>query len=68
MSHLSRLQGDFARFREDFDTVGTHLTHAHSKYDEAVRRLSQLEGKLEVSSSIAAEAGAPPPPPLPPVS
>jgi DNA recombination protein RmuC len=56
LSHLGRLQGDFSRFREDFDTVGTHLTHAHNKYDEALRRLSQLEGKLEISTAVAEQA------------
>ncbi len=60
LSHLARLQGDFSRFREDFDTVGNHLTHAHNKYDEAVKRLGQLEGKLEVSATIAEQAGQQP--------
>jgi len=53
LSHLGRLQGDFAKFRDDFDTVGTHLRNAHNKYDEALRHLSQLEGKLEVGSALA---------------
>jgi DNA recombination protein RmuC len=61
LSHLGRLQGDFAKFREDFDTVGNHITHAHNKYDEALKRLSQLEGKLAVSGSLTDQ----PTPPLP---
>jgi len=64
LSHLSRLQGDFGRFRDDFDTVGTHLKNAHNKYDDALKRLGQLEGKLEISSALA-EQGSPTPP-LPP--
>ena len=64
LSHLGRLQGDFGKFRDDFDTVGTHLKNAHNKYDDAVKRLSQLEGKLEISSALAEPPGATPP--LPP--
>ncbi len=57
LSHLSRLQGDFGKFREDFDTVGTHLKNAHNKYDDTLKRLGQLEGKLEISSALT-EQGA----------
>ena len=64
LSHLGRLQGDFGKFRDDFDTVGTHLKNAHNKYDDALKRLSQLEGKLEISSALAEPPGANPP--LPP--
>jgi DNA recombination protein RmuC len=64
LSHLGRLQGDFGKFRDDFDTVGTHLKNAHNKYDDALKRLSQLEGKLEISSALAQPPGATPP--LPP--
>ncbi len=64
LCHLGRLQGDFGKFRDDFDTVGTHLKNAHNKYDDALKRLSQLEGKLEISSAIAEPPGATPP--LPP--
>jgi len=64
LSHLARLQGDFSKFRDDFDTVGTHLKNAHNKYDDALKRLGQLEGKLEISSALAEQAG-PEPEPLP---
>jgi DNA recombination protein RmuC len=60
LSHLGRLQGDFAKFREDFDTVGNHITHAHNKYDDALRRLSKLEGQLEVSSALVEQPGTEP--------
>jgi len=52
LGHLGRLQQEFGRFREDFEMMGTHLTHARSKYDDASRRLSTFEGKLAVSSEI----------------
>jgi DNA recombination protein RmuC len=57
LSHLNRLQGDFEKFRDDFDTVGTHLKNAHNKYDDAIKRLGQLEGKLEISAAIAEQPG-----------
>jgi DNA recombination protein RmuC len=62
LSHLNRLQGDFAKFRDEFDTVGTHLKNAHNKYDDALKRLGQLEGKLEIGAAIASQAGREPEP------
>jgi DNA recombination protein RmuC len=62
LSHLNRLQGDFGRFRDDFDTVGVHLKNAHNKYDDALKRLGQLEGKLEISSALAVPSGTEPEP------
>ena len=47
--HLGRLQQDFAKFRGDFDVVGTHLKNARSKYEDAVKHLDRLEDKLAVS-------------------
>jgi len=64
LSHLNRLQGDFGKFRDDFDTVGTHLKNAHNKYDDALKRLGQLEGKLEIGATMA-EPSAREPEPLP---
>ena len=47
MAYCSQLSKDFERFRGDFDTVGKHIGNAQSKYGEADRRLSRLEGQLE---------------------
>jgi len=60
LSHLNRLQGDFGKFRDDFDTVGTHLKNAHNKYDDAIKRLGQLEGKLEISAAMTEQPGPEP--------
>jgi DNA recombination protein RmuC len=49
---IGRLRGDMARFSGDFDTVGTHLTNAHNKYDEAAKRLAKLSGKLDVVETL----------------
>jgi len=43
---LSRLQGDLTRFRGSFQVMGTHLTNARSKYDEADKRLGKFSDKL----------------------
>ncbi|MBM3315717.1 DNA recombination protein RmuC, partial [candidate division WOR-3 bacterium] len=56
MGHLSRLQADFARFRETFDTVGTHLGHARNKHEEALRQLSRFEEKLALSAEPEPES------------
>ncbi|MBI4721818.1 MAG: DNA recombination protein RmuC [Candidatus Stahlbacteria bacterium] len=43
---ISRLQGDFTRFKEYFDITGKHLTNAKNKFDETERKLLQLGDKL----------------------
>jgi DNA recombination protein RmuC len=47
LAALGRLQGDLARFREHFDTLGRHVTNAKNKYDEAGNALARFETKLE---------------------
>jgi DNA recombination protein RmuC len=46
IQYLGRLQGDFGKFREDFDLLGKHLGHAQSSYQGAEKRLEQLGQKL----------------------
>lgn len=46
IQYLSRLQGDFAKFREEFALVGKHLSHAQAGYVNADRRLDQFSQKL----------------------
>jgi DNA recombination protein RmuC len=46
LEYLSRLQGDFGKFREDFALIGKHLSHAQSCYQGADRRLEQFAQKL----------------------
>ena len=38
---------DFARFKDDFDLVGTHLGRAQTKFADADKRLDKFEVKLE---------------------
>ena len=44
--YLSRLEGDFSRFKDDFSLVGKHLGHAHSSFQNAEKRLDQFGQKL----------------------
>jgi DNA recombination protein RmuC len=56
MQNLARLQGDFQRFREDFELVGKHLSNTRGKYEDAEKRLTRLTDKLGGISQ--AEGGA----------
>ncbi|MBI3189745.1 MAG: DNA recombination protein RmuC, partial [Ignavibacteriales bacterium] len=47
LNTLGRLQGDIGKVRDAFETLGTHLNNARNKYDEADKRLSLFENKLE---------------------
>jgi DNA recombination protein RmuC len=55
MSHLDRLRGDFDRFQKEFETIGTHLTHARDRYEEADRRLVRLRDRLSITSESGSE-------------
>ncbi len=46
MTQLSRLQDDEERFKKEFETLGTHITNARNKYDDAYRKLNSFEDKL----------------------
>ena len=59
---LARLQGDLSRFKGDFQTLGSHLVNAKSKFDEAEKRLEKFSNKLELVSGDKPESlpeGAP---------
>ena len=55
--YLSRLQGDFGKFREEFALVGKHLGHAQSGYQNAERRLDQFSQKLLAADVDQKELG-----------
>ncbi len=46
ISHLARLKGDFARFQEEFDVMGKHITNLKNKYDDSSRRLNNFGDRL----------------------
>lgn len=45
--NLKRLTGEIAKVREGFNTLGTHLDNARKKYEDADKRLTQFEDKLD---------------------
>ncbi len=49
---LVRLEDDFSRFRDDFNKLGTHLTHSKSSYEAADKRLDKFADKLHQVESI----------------
>ena len=55
--YLGRLQGDFTRFRDEFDLLGKHLGHAQSSYQNADKRIEQFGLKL-LSAEVAPEEPA----------
>jgi DNA recombination protein RmuC len=46
IQYLSRLEGDFSRFKEEFNVLGKHLGHAQSSFQSAEKRLDQFGQKL----------------------
>lgn len=45
---LTQLRGDLDRFRADFQTLGTHLSNARARYEEADRKLEKFSDRLEL--------------------
>ncbi len=56
IQYLSRLQGDFSKFRDEFNLLGKHLGHAQSGYQNADRRLDQFAQKLLSADADRAES------------
>jgi DNA recombination protein RmuC len=57
LQQLSRLRGDFDRFRDEFRLVGKHATNAVASFTAADRRLDRLESSF--ASVVGAETGVP---------
>ena len=47
LGFCGRLQQDMERFSTEYETLGRHVGHAQSKYEEGRVRLERLRGKLE---------------------
>jgi len=56
MGYLDHLRVDEDRFRQEFDILGTHLSNAHKKYEDAQRRLDHFEDRLLSASDIGEPA------------
>lgn len=46
IAHLNRLEGEFGGFKREFDTLGTHIRHAHNKYSDVSRQVDSLQNRL----------------------
>lgn len=44
---LVRLKGDFSKFGDEFEVLGSHLTNAGNKYEQSKRQLEKVGQKLE---------------------
>lgn len=56
---LSRVEGDFVKFKEDFDVVGKHISNAKNKFDETERRLVRLGDKLSSVGELSESPSKP---------
>jgi DNA recombination protein RmuC len=55
MAYCAALQGDFLKFKDDFDVVGTHLGNAQKRYGEAEKRLAKFETRLDQAAEEPSE-------------
>ena len=55
LGHLGRLQGDLQDFQEDYSTLGGHIRHAATKYEEAATKLTRLGDKLQLAGETPIE-------------
>jgi len=46
MRYLARIEGDFDRFKDEYDTLGGHIERTRKKYDDASKSLGRFEDKL----------------------
>ena len=49
MSQLERLSREQDKFTKEFETLGSHLSNAHKKYDDAEKRLHRVGDYLEAA-------------------
>ncbi|MFH0738354.1 MAG: DNA recombination protein RmuC [Candidatus Omnitrophota bacterium] len=47
LKSLSALSIDVNKFKDDFDTLGSHLSNAKTKYDDSTKRLERFSERLE---------------------
>ncbi len=60
INNLSRLQGEIGKVRDAFEVLGTHFDNARKKYEEADKRLTQFEDRLENIADRSIEPGESP--------
>lgn len=60
VQYLSRLESDFAKFREEFSLVGKHLGHAQACFQASEKRMEQFGQKLLIAAKGKDELPEPP--------
>ncbi len=60
IDNLNRLQGEVGKVRDAFEVLGSHLDNARKKYEEADKRLTHFEDRLENIADRSVETGKPP--------
>ena len=58
MKYCAALQTDFDRFKEEFETIGKHISNAQGKYAAAEKRLTKFETRLEQAADEQADLPA----------
>lgn len=59
IDNLNRLQGEVGKVRDAFEVLGSHLDNARKKYEEADKRLTHFEDRLENIADRSVEPGEP---------
>jgi DNA recombination protein RmuC len=52
INDLQRVEGDLAKFREDYTVLGKHLKNAQGSYEESTRRLDKFQNKVEKITDV----------------
>jgi DNA recombination protein RmuC len=52
---LQKLTNDFNSFKDEFDTLGKHISNAHTKYEDADKKLLKFDNKLSSVESMNPE-------------
>jgi DNA recombination protein RmuC len=52
LGYCTRLQQDAEHFAHDYQTLGSHLGNARSKYEDGARRLERMRAKLDQASHL----------------
>jgi DNA recombination protein RmuC len=52
LGNLRRLSQDFIKFADDFQKIGTHLSHAGKSFESADKRLARFTEKLDTIASV----------------
>ena len=60
IDNLDRLQGEVGKVRDAFEVLGSHLDNARKKYEDADKRLTHFEDRLENIADRSIETGESP--------